>query len=163
MRDLRRLQRPFGQPVGCRFHVFVVSFLIKCCLCVAMVHRHSPAKLAERRAEAARRGFLQPRVEGKSHMLVDTVLKPRLVMMQKGLSIVRGLECEHGLHRRSPMALVRAVEDRAGRPLRSIVLSAATTVRSQLPASVRQLMSCMTLTFRRWLRVHPRLGGCCPR
>ncbi len=88
------------QPWGC--HLLVLGLLI-----YVMVHRHSPAKLALRRAVVAERGFIQPTVDGKLHLLVHSGLKPRLMEMQKGLVVTRMLETAAGVYRKSPMALVR--------------------------------------------------------
>lgn len=69
---------------------FLVAFVLSSCLGRrvwpgggTMVHNHSPLKLVERRAIAAERGYLSQVPTGKTHLLVDARLKPRLKMMRK--------------------------------------------------------------------------------
>ncbi len=92
------------QPWGCRRWAVVVLLLF------VMVHKHSTAKLLNRRAIVAECGFLQPSQSGKHHLLVISDLKPRLNAMEKGLEFTRSLEVATGAYRRSPMAFVRHVE-----------------------------------------------------
>ncbi len=66
------------------------------CLSFAMPHRWSPAKLADRRAVACNRGFLQQRRLGMGFVEVPVPLAPRVKKMALGLAAVQ--RCRAGFH-----------------------------------------------------------------
>jgi len=102
---------PRHQPVSW-FLAFALAIVVNW-----MPHKWSTEKLAVRRAEAVRRGFIVPRPAGYAHILVPDDLALRVKGMANGLAATKSLELLTGLHRRSGSDLAAAACPAVGKDM----------------------------------------------